>query len=628
MIDDHDNDECHRLIKGEDVEVEAPRRIDPRFVVVSLVGLIFVVSFAGDRALDFRQISRTWSLTSETVEESSAEDEAATWRELKLYAPEWVPRETQDKVEYPHVVLSLIDDQGYADMGYSNNGFDQLWNATPFMDTLAADGIKLSQYYSQQLCTPARAALMTGYYPIHTGMQHDVIQPESLYGLPLEYKLFPSYFKEVGVYDTFMIGKWHLGHFQRAYLPYKRGFDEFYGYLSDQLWYTTHESPHACLTSGECFYDMSDNGVQAESSIGVYSTILFADVFATVLNRTVRQANKSAFVYLAWQNVHAPLDAPPGSYFTEADLSLIDSIEDPHRRTFAAITLMLDNGMRSVVASSIDHGAYPNTIFVVASDNGGCSFSGGYNWPLRAGKQYLYEGGIRVNAFVHSALIPMERRGNWYDGLFHVSDWLPTIVAGALRMNYSSPLPSDLDGVDQWQSLLGQSADQPRSEILHNIDLWQVAHGSVSNLTELDMPIQAIRVGDMKLVMGQDSSAYFRPRTASCPDGVGNCSNSSYQPTDDCSYMNASRVYLYNITSDPTESTNLATLREHEVERLAKRLAEFRVSMVSPAWKGSNYDLAYNVWSRLNNFFIGHFDDAADIAGLEILNRSSAGNLD
>lgn len=612
---DDENDECHRLVESEDVE--APRRrLDPRFVVVSLVGLIFVVSFAGDRALTAGQPA--WSLESD-VSESSADDVAARWRELKLSAPEWVPRETRDKVDYPHVVLSLIDDQGYADMGYSNDGFDQLSNATPFMDTLAADGIKLSQYYSQQLCTPARAALMTGYYPIHTGMQHDVIQPESLYGLPLEYKLFPSYFKEMGVYDTFMIGKWHLGHFQRAYLPYKRGFDEFYGYLSDQLWYTTHESPHACLRSGKCFYDMSENGVQAESSIGVYSTILFADVFSTVLSRVVQQKDKSAFVYLAWQNVHAPLDAPPRSYFTEADLALVESIEDPHRRTFAAITLMLDNGMRSVVASSIDQGTYPNTIFVVASDNGGCSLSGGYNWPLRGGKQYLYEGGIRVNAFVHSALIPMERRGSWYDGLFHVSDWLPTIVAGALRMNSSSPLPSDLDGVDQWRALLGQT-DQPRSEILHNIDLWQVAHGSDSNLTELYMPIQAIRVKDLKLVMGQDASAYFRPWTASCG---GNCSNSSFQATDDCSYYNASQVYLYNITADPTEKTNLATLREHDVERLAKRLAEFNASMIPPAWKGCNYDLAYNVWSDLNNFFIGHFDDLADIAGVDLLNRSS-----
>ena len=106
----------------------------------------------------------------------------------------------------PHIIISLIDDQGFADMGYANE-FDLLGDCTPYMDSLAADGIKLEWYYSQQLCTPSRASLLTGYYPIHLGMQHDVIQPESVFGMPLGHKLLPSFLKEFYGYTTHIVGK-------------------------------------------------------------------------------------------------------------------------------------------------------------------------------------------------------------------------------------------------------------------------------------------------------------------------------------------------------------------------------------------------------------------------------------
>ena len=107
---------------------------------------------------------------------------------------------------HPHIFVVLIDDQGYADMGY-NNDLDVLSKCTPFMDQLAGDGIKLTQYYTQQLCTPARASLLTGKYPIHLGMQHDVIQPESPFGLPLGHQIMPAFLKDHYGYSTHMVGK-------------------------------------------------------------------------------------------------------------------------------------------------------------------------------------------------------------------------------------------------------------------------------------------------------------------------------------------------------------------------------------------------------------------------------------
>ena len=530
----------------------------------------------------------------------------------------WVPVETLagDTAKKPHIFVSLIDDQGKADMGYANDGLDQLEYATPFMDLLASDGVKLDKYYSQQLCTPARSALLSGYYPIHTGMQHDVIQPESMFGMPVGHKLMPSYLKEFAGYQTHMIGKWHLGHYQSKYLPHKRGFDEFYGYLSDQLWYYNHKSPHACEGS-TCYYDMQHNGKIAPESIGVYSTFLFTDT----LEFSLQKSNSSIpmFMYLSWQNVHAPLDPPPMSYYTTSELALINEIEDPHRRTFAAITIILDNAMKKVVGTMKAEGYYDDAVLVVASDNGGCWGSGGYNTPYRAGKQYLYEGGIHVNAFIHSPLIPVASRGTSYGGLFHVSDWLPTLVTGAMKTD-PFMLPADLDGVDQWHAIIGAQgagdAAYPRTEILHNIDLWSLE--IYGNVTKLTTPIQALRVGDMKLVMGQDASKHYTPVESSCPEGIGYCMP-SYESTDDCSYEYGNEVYLYNITADEAETTNLADTYPDLVTSMTAKLADYEATMVSPAYRNSNYDLSYSAWAGLNSNFIGPFDDDAELELTELV---------
>ena len=133
-------------------------------------------------------------------------------------------------------------------------------------------------------------------------------------------------------------------------------------------------------------------------------------------------------------------------------------------------------------------------------------YSGGSNWPLRGAKQYLFEGGIRVNAFVHSPLINHAARGTVYPHIFHVSDWLPTLLHGVLE---AAPdlTPADLDGIDHWRHMT-READSwetpPRTELLHNIDKWSL-EGAFTNVSILQTAVQGIRVGDMKLLMGQVS---------------------------------------------------------------------------------------------------------------------------
>src|SRR3954452_22670317 len=119
----------------------------------------------------------------------------------------------------PNIVVILADDLGWGDVGWHG-----LEIKTPNLDKLANAGTKLEQFYVQPLCSPTRAAFMTGRYPLRHGLHVGVVRPWAAYGLPLDERLLPQALKDVG-YETAITGKWHLGHFQPAYLPTHRGFD-------------------------------------------------------------------------------------------------------------------------------------------------------------------------------------------------------------------------------------------------------------------------------------------------------------------------------------------------------------------------------------------------------------------
>ena len=135
----------------------------------------------------------------------------------------------------PNIVVILADDLGNADLGYRGSDIK-----TPNIDKLAKEGVRLESFYGMPVCTPARAALMTGRYPMRYGLQTLVIFPSHTYGLPTDERTLPQALKEAG-YKTAMVGKWHLGHADRKYWPQNRGFDHFYGNLVGEVDYFTKE---------------------------------------------------------------------------------------------------------------------------------------------------------------------------------------------------------------------------------------------------------------------------------------------------------------------------------------------------------------------------------------------------
>ena len=139
------------------------------------------------------------------------------------------------KPSRPNIVIILADDLGNADLGYRGGEIH-----TPNIDALAKSGVRLESFYGEPVCTPARAALMTGRYPMRYGLQTLVIFPSHTYGLPTDERTLPQALREVG-YKTAMVGKWHLGHADKKYWPQNRGFDYFYGNVVGEVDYFTRE---------------------------------------------------------------------------------------------------------------------------------------------------------------------------------------------------------------------------------------------------------------------------------------------------------------------------------------------------------------------------------------------------
>lgn len=194
----------------------------------------------------------------------------------------------------PHILHIVADDLGWKDVGF--HGATDI--PTPNLDQLAAGGRRLDRFYVQPMCTPTRAALMTGRYPFRYGLQTIVIPSKGTYGLDTAERTLPQVLGAAG-YRTEMIGKWHLGHADRKYWPRQRGFDYHYGAVLGEIDHFTH-SAHDVLD-----WQRDNQTVEEE---GYVTQLLGADAVKRI---QAHDPAKPLFMHLAFTAPHAPYQAPP-----------------------------------------------------------------------------------------------------------------------------------------------------------------------------------------------------------------------------------------------------------------------------------------------------------------------------
>lgn len=417
----------------------------------------------------------------------------------------------------PNIVHIVADDLGWKDVGF--NGCKDI--PTPNLDKLAAGGARLGQFYVQPMCTPTRAALMTGRYPFRYGLQTAVIPSVSAYGLDTTERLLPQCLQEAG-YKTAIVGKWHLGHADKKWWPKQRGFDYQYGAMIGELDYFSHEE------HGRLDWFRDNVPVKEEG----YTTTLLGKDAARYISE--QEDGKPFYLYLTFNAPHTPYQAP------QEYIDKFKKIEDPTRRIYAGMVSCLDDEIGRVISALEKKKLRDNTLILFHSDNGGTKnamFAGVMadvskikipcdNGPYRDGKGALFEGGTRVCAFANW---PGKIKAGKYDGLIHAVDVFTTLasLAGA-----STKECKPLDGLNIWNAL-SEGGPSPRSEIVYNVEPFR---GS-------------IRQGDWKLIW----------RT-----------------------LLPSSVDLYNVAEDPFEKNNLAASDSARVASLKQRLEALATESAKP----------------------------------------------
>ncbi|QJE97094.1 arylsulfatase B [Luteolibacter luteus] len=414
----------------------------------------------------------------------------------------------------PHILYIVADDLGWKDVGF--HGSTEI--KTPNLDKLAAEGARLERFYVQPMCTPTRAALMTGRYPCRYGLQTVVIPSKGTYGLATDEYTLPQVLKGAD-YRTTMIGKWHLGHADRKYWPRQRGFDYHYGAVLGEIDYFTH-SAHGVLD-----WQRDNQPVEEE---GYVTQLLGADAVKLI---DAHDSSKPLFLYLAFTAAHAPYQAPP-EY-----LERYKSIGDESRRAYAGQITCMDDEIGKVLAELEKKGMRKDTLIVFHGDNGGtrdASMTGESkvksvpcdNGPLKGGKGQLYEGGTRVPAFANW---PGHVKSGEVNEVIHIVDMLPTLARLA---DASTAKCKPLDGIDAWP-VIAEGKPSAREEMLYNVEPFR----------------GAIRQGQWKLVWRN---------------------------------LLPSSLELFDLSKDPNETTNLAAENPEKVKALQARLEKLASESAKP----------------------------------------------
>lgn len=407
----------------------------------------------------------------------------------------------------PNVLVILVDDLGYGDL--SSYGATDL--QTPHIDQLIGSGMRFDNFYANcPVCSPTRAALLSGKYPDRVGVPGVIrTYPQDNWGfLDPQAMLLPKALWPAG-YHTALVGKWHLGLTSPS-TPNEMGFDYFHGFLGDMMDDYYHHRRH-----GNNYMYQNDQEIDPPG----HATDLFTRWAIDYLNQ--RKADeKRFFLYLAYNAPHTPIQ-PPSDWLARVK-DREPGISDRRARLVALIE-HLDQGIGDVMNTLETNHQAENTLVIFTSDNGGQLNVGGNCGDNRGGKQDMYEGGIRVPAgVVWPGVIPPGSRSNIV-GM--TMDIYPTLcdIAGT---SYGS----DLNGLSLLPTLLAQK--QPG---LDRPLVWVRREG---NMRYQGRDYFAFREGPWKLVQ-----------------------NSPFEP-----------YQLYHLERDPMETTDLAQPEQSRYRDLVRKL--------------------------------------------------------
>lgn len=426
----------------------------------------------------------------------------------------WIPLGLKSQPsQSPNIIVILPDDLGWNDVGYHGS-----FIKTPNMDQLVAEGAHFSQHYVMPSCTPSRVSLITGKYPSRYG----VLAPA--YGEVIDEgdPTLASLLRDLG-YLTAISGKWHMG--SPPFTPLKYGFASSYGYFDGQIDPYTHEYKRESQFTTFQTWHRNDQYLKEEGHV--------TDLITREAVRIIQDSgDQPFFLYVAYSVPHYPLAEP------EEWTSLYDGYQlEESRKWYAASVSHMDDGIGQMVDALEMTGKRNNTLIVFVSDNGGqlnwysdTDYHGSYadkphtvlgdNFPLRGWKVDLYEGGIRVPAFVNwpGVIEP----GTRIHTPVHIADWLPTLVH--LAGGTLDTTAMQVDGSNIW-SLFDSSLPAYEAHPFY----WKVKEGS------------AVRQGPWKMIAFENGL-----------------------------------VELYNLEEDFRETMNVKNKHPEVVKRLTDLLARFQ----------------------------------------------------
>jgi arylsulfatase A len=430
----------------------------------------------------------------------------------------------------PNIILVLIDDLGWRDVGFNNIGYnDSTFYETPNIDALAARGMNFTRAYAASpVGSPTRASIMTGKCPARHGITNSLpgkhqlpysrlIAPESQQFLRLEETTIAEELKAAG-YMSASIGKWNLGG--PRYYPEKQGFD-------------VNVAGNDTGAPKSHFFPQWNGNPPIAATQGAYLADVLTDAAEDFIQKNAKRA---FFLYLAHYGVHIPLEGKPGlvgRYERKSDPRHADA---QHNATYAAMVQSIDESVGRVVKRVETEGLGGDTVFIFTSDNGG-SVSAEYkgvaatsNAPLKGGKGFLYEGGIRTPMFV---VWPGVTKAGGVCGTPVIgTDLYPTIarMAGTNRF-----IGAPRDAVDLTPTL--RRGTEPKRDAL----FWHYPHYSDQG----GRPGAAIQVGGWKLIKWFEDDA----------------------------------VELYNLPADPGEAKDVAATERPMALLLQSRLDQWLDAM-------------------------------------------------